>query len=318
MSRDNIVVEVERLRKTYGARLALDGVTLDVKAGEVVGLLGPNGAGKTTTLSILATLMVPDSGTVRMLGLDARAQPREIRRRLGFVPQSIALYPSLTTAENMQLFLRMHGLSRLAARDLCAKALELADLTDRAAEPVATLSGGMQRRLNLACGVAHQPEILVLDEPSVGVDPQSREQILRAIRGLADTGAAAIYSTHYMEEVEQLCDRVFLIDGGKVIASGSVAEVIAIAGGRPRAEFTFDASTPPRWFEGIDGIVLPPARDSARRLTLALASLDAVPELLRRSRELAGGLREFSVRNPNLSDAFMALTGHSLRSEDPS
>jgi len=317
VSPSNTVIEVQRLRKSYGARLALDCVTLEVRAGEVLGLLGPNGAGKTTTLSILATLMAPDSGALRILGLDGSTQQGEIRRRLGFVPQSIALYPSLTAAENLQLFLRVHGLSRTAARDACNKALELFGLADRAGDPVAILSGGMQRRLNLACGIAHQPEVLLLDEPSIGVDPQTREHILSTIRGLADAGAAAIYSTHYMEEVERLCDRVFLIDRGRVIASGSIAEVIAIAGGRPRIEFTFAGRPPWGWFEGIDAIELPSLRDAAGRVTLALASLDTVPELLQRTREVAGVLQDFSIRSPNLSDAFMTLTGHSLRGDEP-
>lgn len=312
-----IVIQAEQLRKSYGTKLALESVTLDVKAGEVVALLGPNGAGKTTTLSILATLMVPDSGTLRILGLDARAQQTLIRRHLGFVPQSIALYPSLRAAENLQLFLRVHGLSRQATRDACAGALELVDMAGRAADPVATLSGGMQRRLNLACGIAHEPEILLLDEPSIGVDPQSRDHILRAIRSLADAGAAIVYSTHYMEEVERLCDRVVLIDQGRVIAAGTIAEVIAIGGGRPRIDFTFGGDTPPDWFEGIDAVELASPRTGAGRVTLALASVDSVPELLERSRHIAGGLQEFNIRSPNLSDAFMSLTGHSLRTNEP-
>jgi ABC-2 type transport system ATP-binding protein len=315
---DHIVIDVQQLRKSYGARLALESVTLNVRAGEVVGLLGPNGAGKTTTLSILATLLAPDNGTLRILGLDPRTQAREIRHRLGFVPQSIALYPSLTPAENMQLFLRVHGLNRAAAREACAKALELVGLADRVNDPVAILSGGMQRRLNLACGLAHQPEVLLLDEPAVGVDPQSRDEILRAIRRLADAGAAAIYSTHYMEEIERLCDRVFLIDHGNVIAAGTVAEIIATAGCRPRLEFTFAGEVPPGWFAGFDAIELTSPRGSAGRVTLALASEDAVPELLQRARKVAGGLQDFSIRSPNLSDAFMTLTGHSLPSSEPS
>lgn len=187
-------------------------VTLAVNAGEVVALLGPNGAGKTTTLSILATLVEPDAGTVRIAGFDARTHRAAIRRRLGYVPQSIALYPSLTAAQNLQLFLRVHGLGRRAARDAVQQALERAGLAERSNDPVAILSGGMQRRLNLACGIAHQPEVILLDEPAVGVDPQSRDHILHTIRGLANAGAAAIYSTHYMEEVERLCDRVLLIN----------------------------------------------------------------------------------------------------------
>jgi ABC-2 type transport system ATP-binding protein len=317
VSPKSIVIEVQQLRKSYGARLALDCVTLDVRAGEVVGLLGPNGAGKTTTLSILATLIAPDSGTLRLLGLDACSHQFAIRRRLGFVPQSIALYPSLTAAENLQLFLRVHGLNRAAARNACSEALELAGLAERAQDSVAILSGGMQRRLNLACGIAHRPEILVLDEPSIGVDPQSRDHILRTIRSLADAGAAAIYSTHYMEEVEQLCDRVFLIDHGRVVASGSVAEVIAMADARPRVGFTFAEDAPAAWYEGVDAIELPLTVGAAGRVTLALASVDGVPELLQRARKVAGGLKEFTIRSPNLSDAFMTLTGHSLGEGEP-
>jgi ABC-2 type transport system ATP-binding protein len=313
----SIVIEVQQLRKSYRARVALDCVTLDVRAGEVVGLLGPNGAGKTTTLSILATSIAPDAGTLRILGLDARTQQAAIRRRLGFVPQTIALYPSLTAGENLRLFLQVHGFNRATSRNACGQALDLVGLADRADDPVAILSGGMQRRLNLACGLAHRPDILLLDEPSVGVDPQSRDHILRTIRELADAGAAAIYSTHYMEEVERLCDRVFLIDGGRVIASGSVPEVIARAHAHPRMEFTFAGRTPADWYEGIDAIELPSQIGAAERVTLALASVDAVPELLQRARGVAGGLREFTIRSPNLSDAFMTLTGHSLRDGEP-
>ncbi len=317
VSPKSIVIEAQQLRKSYGARIALDCLTLDVMAGEVVGLLGPNGAGKSTTLSILATLLEPDAGTVRIAGLDALTHRAAIRRRLGFVPQSIALYPSLTAAQNLKLFLGVQGLSRGAADDACRRVLDQVGLAERAGDPVATLSGGMQRRLNLACGIAHQPEFLLLDEPAIGVDPQSREHILRTIRGLAGAGAAAIYSTHYMEEVERLCDRVFLIDRGRVIASGSVAEIIAMAGGRPRIEFTFAGEAPAAWYEGIDAVELPSPGTAGGRVTLALGSADVVPELLRRARTVAGGLREFSIHSPNLSDAFMALTGHPLRDGDP-
>jgi ABC-2 type transport system ATP-binding protein len=313
----SVVIEVQGLRKSYGARLALDCVTLDVRAGEVAGLLGPNGAGKTTTLSILATLIAPDAGTLRILGFDGRTCQAAIRRSLGFVPQSIALYPSLTAAENLQLFLRMHGLNRATARDACGKTLEMVGLAERAADPVAILSGGMQRRLNLACGIAHQPEILLLDEPSIGVDPRSRDHILRTIRGLADAGAAAIYSTHYMEEVERLCDRVFLIDSGRVMASGSVAEVIAMVDRRPRIELSFAGIAPPAWYNGIDAIELPSTSGAVSRVTLVLRNLDAVPQLLQRARNVAGGLQDFSIRSPNLSDAFRTLTGHSLREDQP-
>lgn len=317
MNDKNIVVEAQQLRKSYGARLALDRVSLDLRAGEVVGLLGPNGAGKTTTLSILATLISPDDGMLRILGFDAGNQQTAIRKYLGLVPQSLALYPSLSAAQNLRLFLRIHGLHKSAAREACAQALETVGLADRARDQVATLSGGMQRRLNLACGIAHRPKILLLDEACIGVDPQSRSDILRTIRRLANAGAAAVYSTHYMEEVERLCDRVVMIDHGRIIASGTIAEIIAMADSRPRMEFTFAGPTPASWYEDMEAIELPSRAGASDRVTLALPTLDALPELLQRARKMPGGLQQLSIRTPNLSDAFMILTGHALRSDEP-
>src|ERR1700674_4310522 len=217
------LLEAIGLRKSYGSRLVLDGVSLTVKAGEVVGLLGPNGAGKTTTLSLLATLIEPDAGAVRISGAIASPRHYALRRRLGFVPQAIALYPSLSGFRNLELFARLHGISSRRARSESMRVLEEVGLAERAHDPVATLSGGMQRRLNLACGLVHRPDLLLLAEPTVGVDPQSREQILETVRRTAAAGAAVVYSTHYMEEVERICGRALLIDRGRVVAAGTIA-----------------------------------------------------------------------------------------------
>jgi ABC-2 type transport system ATP-binding protein len=309
-------IQADQLRKAYGTRLALDSVSLEVKAGEIAGLLGPNGAGKTTTLSILATLMRPDSGSVHILGLDSAREEAAIRSRLGLVPQSIALYPSLSAMQNLELFLRVHRYSSTAARERALQALDSVGLVERANDIVSSLSGGMKRRLNLACGIAHRPDVLLLDEPTAGVDPQSREQILHTIRQLAEFGSSVVYSTHYMEEVERICDRVFLIDRGRLVASGTVSEVIATAGGRPRMEFTFAGSTPPRWYEGIEGVEAIPSTASAGHVALRLHNLGVVPQLLERARTMPGGVHEFSIHSPNLSDAFMAITGHELRDDD--
>ena len=170
-------LEATGLRKHYGERVALDGVSLSVDRGEIVGLLGPNGAGKTTTLSILATLLEPDSGTVRLAGLSPQSDRNALRRKLGYVPQAIALYPTLSARQNLELFARIHGAGKRQAAATTAEALESVGLSPRADDPVSILSGGMKRRLNLACAMVHRPEILLLDEPTVGVDPQSREQI---------------------------------------------------------------------------------------------------------------------------------------------
>ena len=175
------MVEASGLRKSYGARLVLESMTLTIRAGEIVGLLGPNGAGKTTTLSILATLLTPDAGELRIAGADPRRDAASIRHKLGFVPQSIALFPSLSPLQNLVLFARVHGITKRQARAVAMRILEVAGLAERARDPVAILSGGMSRRLNLACAMVHAPELLLLDEPTTGVDPQSRERIFTTV-----------------------------------------------------------------------------------------------------------------------------------------
>ena len=248
------ILEAIEISKSYGARLALDNLSLAVKPGEIAGLLGPNGAGKTTTLSILSTLMRPDRGRVLIDGKPPTSDPRRLGRMLGLVPQSLALYPTLSAAQNVWHFARMQGLSSAEAREACARVLEEVGLSERAGDPMHSFSGGMKRRLNLACGIVHRPAALMLDEPTVGVDLQSREQILTLVRRCADAGAAVIYSTHYMEEAERICDRVLLIDRGKLIADGTVEQLVALGGGRPRLELTYRGHLPDGWIESLVGI----------------------------------------------------------------
>src|SRR5579872_1978472 len=190
------VLEAIEISKSYGTRLAIDHLSLALKPGEIVGLLGPNGAGKTTTLSILSTLMRPDRGQVLINGKPPKSDPRGLRRMLGMVPQSLALYPTLSAAQNVWHFARMQGLSRSDAVAACAEVLKQVGLGDRANDSMHSFSGGMKRRLNLACGMVHRPMVLLLDEPTVGVDLQSREQILSLVRRSADAGSGVIYSTH--------------------------------------------------------------------------------------------------------------------------
>jgi ABC-2 type transport system ATP-binding protein len=227
-------LEAINIHKRYGAQVALDGVSLAVQPGEVVGLLGPNGAGKTTMLSILATVLRPDSGRVVICG----AAPERQRSSIGLVPQGLALYPTLSAMQNVWHFARMLGLSRQAARQACPLVLAEVGLAERANDRADSLSGGMQRRLNLACGVVHRPAVLLLDEPTVGVDLESREHLLAHVRRRRDAGSAVIYSTHYMEEAERICDRVFLMDHGKLIADGTVEELIKLAAGHMPEDLT--------------------------------------------------------------------------------
>jgi len=204
------MIRAEDLRKRYGDRTALDGVSFSVNAGEIVGLLGPNGAGKTTTLSILSGVIDPDSGRASIATHSLATEPRVARRSLGLVPQSLALYPTLTALENLMFWGRIQG---MAARDALKRARELLEevgLDDRADDEVEEFSGGMMRRLNIACGMIHSPAAIMLDEPTVGVDPQSRGRIFAVVERAAQAGGAILYSTHYMEEAERLCNRIVL------------------------------------------------------------------------------------------------------------
>jgi len=309
------IVEAIEISKSYGIRLALDNVSLAVRPGEIVGLLGPNGAGKTTTLSILATLLRPDRGRILINGKPPKADRRGLGRMLGLVPQSLALYPTLSAAQNVWHFARMQGLSRGDATESCRRVLEEVGLSDRADDPMHAFSGGMKRLLNLACGIVHRPPVLLLDEPTVGVDLQSREQMLTRIRRYADTGSAVIYSTHNMEEAERICDRVLLIDRGKLLAEGDLKKVISLGGSRPRIELTYRGPLPEGRFDGLAGVCEIGATSSEGKATLEMNSLAQVAEVLHGLRTLGVNVIDFSLHSPNLSDAFIALTGRTLRDQ---
>jgi ABC-2 type transport system ATP-binding protein len=302
----------EGLSKWYGSRAAVDGLSLVARASEIVGLLGPNGAGKTTTLSMLSGVIAPDTGNVQISGLDLAANPIVARRKLGLVPQSIALYPTLTALENLRFFGKIQGLGASDAAARASRLLETVGLCDRANDIVAGFSGGMKRRLNLACGMIHSPAVLLLDEPTVGVDPQSRGRIFEIVEAAAATGTAVIYSTHYMEEVERLCGRVILIDHGHVVAGGTTTELIALAGSAPRIDVMTRDELKPGWCDGIGRAVV--FADGARfGASLELVALDQAPEVIRRAERAGGEVLEVHLHRPNLQDAFLKLTGHALR-----
>jgi ABC-2 type transport system ATP-binding protein len=306
-------VVVEGLTKRYGARVALAGVSFTVAAGEVVGLLGPNGAGKSTTLGVLATLLSFDAGTVAVAGHRLPAEAAAVRAGLGFVPQQLAVYPTLTASENLRFFGRNLGLGAHAAA-AAREVLERVGLADRADEPVERFSIGMRRRLSLACGILHRPRLVLLDEPVVGVDPQSRERVFAAVSALAGAGAAVLYSTHQMEEAERLCQRVVLLDAGSVRAEGTPAAMIARTGITPRVALRTARPLPDGWLAGVPSAE--PAAHHDGATVVAVRDPTIVPAVLAAAARAGGEVLEFSLTRPNLADAFFALTGHALRDDD--
>jgi ABC-2 type transport system ATP-binding protein len=213
------------LGKTYGERIAVASIDLDVNAGELFGLLGPNGAGKTTTIAMACGVLRPTRGRISIAGIDLRSEPRAAKVKLGYVPQDLALYGELSAVQNLRYFGALYGLGAAALEDRIEWALDLVRLADRAGDRVKTFSGGMQRRLNLAASLLHRPELLILDEPTAGVDPHSRAHLFDTLRALHAAGTAVVYTSHYLEEVEQLCQRVAILDHGSIIAIGTPDEL---------------------------------------------------------------------------------------------
>jgi len=279
------------LRKSFRANVAVDGVSLELRPGEVFGLLGPNGAGKSTTIGMAVGLLRPDSGSVEIDGQGDPSDPR-VRARVGVCPQSLAIYEELTAAENLRFFGNVYGLSGAPLRARIGQLLELVGLTDRQNDRVKEYSGGMKRRLNLAAAIIHDPPLIMLDEPTVGVDPQSRNALYAIVRGLRAAGRTVLYTTHYMEEAEKLCDRVGIIDHGKLLALDTVPGLIAGHGG---ASVVVVQRTDP------DGETREDRIDTA----------DPVAVI---ARELTRGqTRSLAIERPSLELVFLNLTGRKLR-----
>jgi ABC-2 type transport system ATP-binding protein len=310
MSATALPLAIRDLSKSFGGRKALDGVTLDLSPGETLGLLGPNGAGKTTLVRSVAGRVVPDGGSLSILGLSPEDDSARAVR--GWVPQEIALYPLLSARENLWTFGRYQGLAGAALDAGIRKSLDWIGLSDRAEDKTDKLSGGMKRRLNIAAGTIHEPRVLLLDEPTVGVDPQSRERIYAMIGELKAGGVSILYTTHYMEEAERLCDRIAIIDNGRIIASGTTEELIRKSVGAKQA-LTIDTTAP-----------IP--SDVRERLSRAgavvegdrlQASVEDPATQIRQLLELlhAGhvGVRDLTLKSPTLEQVFLQLTGRELR-----
>jgi ABC-2 type transport system ATP-binding protein len=308
------MIEVQHLRKLYGELVAVDDASFRAEPGAIFGLLGPNGAGKSTTIGCLSGLLRPTGGTVRILGHDVVREGKAARAALGIVPQELALYDELSAVENLRFWGAAYGLGGVALKRRVDEVLELVGLADRAAEPVKRYSGGMKRRLNFACGVVHRPRVLLLDEPTVGVDPQSRVRLLELVREQAAAGTCVLYTTHYMEEAQALCDRLAIVDHGKVIALGTLEELRAMMGARDllRLAGTFDPPAAAAALEGIDHVEIVTAEPGVLIVAVEGASRK-LPAIFTALAAAGAEVRETTLSQPSLESLFIKLTGRELR-----
>jgi ABC-2 type transport system ATP-binding protein len=309
------MLEVRGLHKRYGSLVAVDEVSFEVWPGQMIGLLGPNGAGKTTTVSMIAGLLPPDRGEVRIDGGIVRRETDPVKRRMGLVPQDLALHDELSANENLQLFGALYGTAGASLRAAIGRALEIAGLADRARDRVGTFSGGMKRRLNLAAALLHDPKILLLDEPTVGVDPQSRNAIFSNLEDLKSLGKTLVYTTHYMEEAERLCDRIVIVDHGKVIANDTLDAVRRLVPGVNVLDLDIENPGVGDWhaalraLDGVDELAA-----DGRSLRVTVKSLpDVTPRVLIWLRDHGYRCAHIASRRADLETVFLTLTGRSVR-----
>jgi linearmycin/streptolysin S transport system ATP-binding protein len=308
------VLECRGLRRNFGKLVAVDGVGFHIDHSETYGLLGPNGAGKTTSISMIAGLLERDAGEVMVAGEPMTTHSVRAKGALGYVPQDLAIYPDLSGRENLMFFARLYGMSTAEARRRSDEVLDLTGLADRAGDQTKQYSGGMKRRLNIGIGLLHRPRLLILDEPTVGVDPQSRNAILESVEGLSGAGMAVLYTTHYMEEAERLCDRIGIIDHGKLIAEGTRAELVSMVGEGDQVRLSAtgnlagaaaDLAARPwvRQAKALDGSIEAVVENARSELPAILTDVAAAGVTV----------KSVEVTEPDLEAVFLHLTGRALR-----
>jgi len=310
----SLVLECRDLRKRFGDLVAVDGVGFAIAEGETYGLLGPNGAGKTTTISMICGLLERDAGEVLVDGRPLTTRSVEAKGAIGYVPQELAIYPDLTARENLRFFARLYGMHGSEVAQRIDEVLAVIGLAERAGDRAKEYSGGMKRRLNIGIGLLHRPRLLVLDEPTVGVDPQSRNAILESVEELSAAGMAVLYTTHYMEEAERLCDRVGIIDAGALRAEGTRRELVALVGETDRVRLVAAGSLD----EGAAAVRgLGAVREASRREDgidlLVDGASAALPAILATVASAGVMVRNVDVAEPNLEAVFLHLTGKALR-----
>lgn len=301
--------------KKYDTTISVNHLSLSIEEGEIFGLLGPNGAGKSTSIHLLAGLLKPDSGTITLDGFNVVKQPRETKARLGLVPQELAIYESLTAQENVTFFARLYGLRGGLLKQRVAEALEFVGLAQRAKEQPSTFSGGMKRRLNIACAIPHRPKVIIMDEPTVGIDPQSRNHILESVRTLNKLGSTIIYTSHYMEEVEAISTRVGVMDQGQLIACGTKEQLVAQSGQQEKLVMETNRIVE----EAIEEIRRHPRVESVQvadnnRMELYMSETETyMQDILFILGKHHMGLLRLTRDEPNLERLFLQLTGRKLR-----
>lgn len=310
-----MMLEVKSLKKNYGEFTAVDGISLHINKGEVVGLLGPNGAGKSTTISMIATLFKPNYGEILFDGIDVVKNPKAIQPYIGYVPQEIALYETLTGYENLKYFGGLYGLKGKKLKEQIDRISEIIGIADRLKDRVDTYSGGMKRRINIGVGLLHNPKLVIMDEPTVGIDPQSRNHILETVKRLKEEGISVLYTSHYMEEVEAICERIYIMDHGKIIASGSQEALLdqsQIQSGmnlkfeKPVADIIDDIKAV-NWVTQVK--VLNPHEVSI----LSSGNGNSHKDILKAIMAMDLGLVSFEVQKPDLEQVFLHMTGRGLR-----
>mgnify|MGYP003997967795 CR=1 FL=1 len=308
------IVTVNDLHKTYDDEEAVRGVSFQIAKGEIFGLLGPNGAGKTTTISMLTGLLEPTSGSVKMNGEDLTSNSNGLKSKIGFVPQELALYPTLSAYDNLIFFGRIYNLNGKVLKERVAEVLEIVGLTDRAKDRIDTYSGGMKRRINIAAGLLHQPEILFLDEPTVGVDPQSRNAIFESVGKLNRAGLTILYTTHYMEEADRLCNRVAIVDQGKIIALDTPNSLIRSMGGGLLKVGLLNGKLKSVQKESLKLSNIKDIQVQENQLIIRTTrAQEALVSVLEITSKLDATVTSLEILEPNLETVFIHLTGSKLR-----
>jgi ABC-2 type transport system ATP-binding protein len=307
-------IEVKNLRKSFGDFVAVQDASFQADSGEVLSLLGPNGAGKSTTISMLSGLLAPTGGDASIMGHSVVKEPEAAKKSLGVVPQDIALYPDLSARENLVFWGKMYGLRGAALKSRVDEVLEIIGLADRQKDHVGKFSGGMKRRVNIGAALLHKPEVIIMDEPTVGIDPQSRRHILDNVKELNEKGMTVLYTTHYMEEAAELSDHIAIMDKGKVIAYGTHEELIRMVGEQTRIDITLnvEGSNVQETWKRVDGVAKIDAQDGM--ITVLVDDSNRVlPRLFEVTSKVDVRITSVDIQEPNLETVFLHLTGRALR-----